>query len=120
MHLSTNGIRFIASYGEGSHEVGLEKAEEEINKLGIELAQPQFDALVSLVTSIGLVAFRNSALRTTLIGQVSTPNEIRRGFHWFIRGESSDGRVGIQTWLIARRRAEADLFLKYYLEPGGD
>lgn len=117
MHLSTNGIRFIASYG-NSEEVSLERAEAEINKLGIVLSPPQFDSLVSLVTSIGLIAFRNSALRTTLLGKVSTPADIRRGFHWFIRGESSDGRVGIQTWLIARRRAEADLFLKDH--PGGD
>ena len=121
MHLSINGIQFISVLVDNSIETTLERAEREINNLGLNFDQAQFDSLVSLITSIGLTAFRNSSLRTLLIGQLSTPAEIRRAFHWWIRGEDDTGRVGIQTALIARRRAEADLFLTNSLErAGGD
>jgi GH24 family phage-related lysozyme (muramidase) len=109
MQVSSNFITFIISSSEP--EVTIDRAEREVRHLHLDLTQRQFDALVSLIASIGLIAWRNSSLRTLLLSKVATPAEIRRGFHWFIRGANEEGHVCILPELIERRRMEAETFL---------
>jgi GH24 family phage-related lysozyme (muramidase) len=122
MQVSSEIIQFILAASPTPPEVTIDRAEREVRNLHLDFSQRQFNALVSLIASIGLVAFRNSSLRTTLLSRVATPLDIRRGFHWWIRGANDEGHVCILPELIERRRMEAEMFLSGTLieRAGGD
>ena len=62
----TSGMSWTPKNVEWALQEDLEEAEIAINSLGVDLTQPQFDALVSLAFNIGVGAFGASAVASEL------------------------------------------------------
>lgn len=82
----------------------LSKIEDEINALGLNLSQPQFDAVVSFCFNCGVGAFKRSTL-LKIIRSHPGAVEIREQFMKWTRagGQVSRG-------LVRRRKAEAQMY----------
>lgn len=87
--------------------------EKQINSLGFDLTQNQFDALVSFIYNIGWYHFRYTMTYHTLVDMVLRPSEVspemfaRRMTLWVRCGDK------VLKGLQKRRCAEANYFLGY-------
>lgn len=87
--------------------------ERELNKLGINFRQEQFDALVSWIFNLGLSNFRHS----TMLIRISTNANDEEITDQMVKWVNAAGKplVGLKK----RRIAEANMFIgydKYYLD----
>lgn len=82
----------------------LESVEESLNQLDLPVNQNQFDALCSLIFNVGIWAFMKSKLLSKIkAGNPTAPDE-------FLDWTKAGGKV--LPGLVARRKAEYDLFRK--------
>jgi lysozyme len=80
------------------------KAEGVVNRYGLSLTQPQFDALVSFVYNLGPLNFATS----TLLRRLRT-GQYKQAADEFPRWINASGKP--ETGLIRRRAAERSVFL---------
>lgn len=81
----------------------LEKFEEQLNSLGLNLTQNQFDALISFIYNVGFYAFLSSTLFLKVKQEDYNGAAIQ-----FLRWTKSKGRV--LKGLVFRRTEELNLF----------
>ena len=81
------------------------KAEREVNGLQVELAQCQFDALVSLVYNIGSGQFRGSTVRR-LVKESAAPREALEEAWYRWNKVTVNGHLQVSAALGARRGKE--------------
>jgi lysozyme len=81
-------------------------AEKEVNDIGVQLTQNQFDALVSLVFNIGGTLFRQSTARRLV---AANPGDVAIGpaIRLFIKANGA-----VLPGLVSRRKHESELYYK--------
>lgn len=84
-------------------------AEACVSKAGV-FRQSQFDALVSFVFNVGIVAFTNSTLRRLVVSDSNNP-KIRDEFKRWKYATVGNEKVELEG-LLRRRVKEADLYFK--------
>lgn len=81
-------------------------AETEISRLGLDLNQNQFDALVSFVFNVGGGNFRSSTLLKKLGNNPDDPDIERQFKRWVYAGNE------VLPGLVRRRNDEAELYFR--------
>lgn len=84
----------------------LRTAENEVNKLNLNINQNQFDALVSFIFNVGVGNFRKSTLLKRMKINVNDP-DIEVQFNKWIYGGGK-----ILPGLVKRRKDEAELYFR--------
>ena len=98
------GMSITAAEAENLLRGDLQKFENAVGTLGLQLTQNQFDALVSFAFNVGIAALRGSTL-LRLIRSGASETAIRTAFGMWVKagGKTLPG-------LVRRRKAEADLY----------
>jgi lysozyme len=105
MKTSEKGISLIEEFlGSKLQKTALDRSEATLNKLGLNLTQNQFDALVSYSHNVGISSFLNSSL-LKMIQLNPTSTDIRGEF---LKRVKAGGQVLPE--LVRRREAEATLY----------
>ena len=87
--------------------------ERDLNKLGVNFRQEQFDALVSWIFNLGAGNFNNSTMKKYIVGDCTDEQITDQMVKWV--NAAGKPLVGLKK----RRIAEANMFLgydKYYLD----
>lgn len=88
-------------------------AERDLNKLGVNFRQEQFDALVSWIFNLGAGNFNSSTMKKYIVGDCTDEQITDQMVKWV--NAAGKPLVGLKK----RRIAEANMFLgydKYYLD----
>ena len=106
----TKGVRMgdvISEYwAEMFLKADLYDVEKQVDSLGLELNQPQFDSLVSFAFNLGFYKLKTSTLLKTIL-EGGSVRAIKKEFkRWVYAG----GKV--QPWLVKRREWEAKRFFE--------
>lgn len=100
----TPGQTISKETAENLLKLDLQEFEEKLNKLGLQLTQNQFDALISFIFNVGFKNFLDSTLLKRIRMHASC-EEIK---YQFKRWNRSGGKI--LNGLTKRRQKEADLF----------
>ncbi len=85
--------------------------EEGLNRLGLDLNQNQFDALVSFVFNVGWENFSESTLLRRIQADTNHRDIPVQFARWNKITDKKTGRKKVSNGLVRRRKAEADLYM---------
>lgn len=104
------GMRITEEEAEQLLTGDMQDAIDEVKRLGVELTDNQYNALVSFVFNIGTTKYRNSTLRKMVLANPENPKIADEMKKWKYATNPKTKKKEVLPGLVRRREKEAELY----------